>query len=140
MKTYDVQTVSLDVASDAAFDYVADPANLPEWTSAFRSVSPGKAVLETPQGAADISLVVTASREHGTIDWSMEFSDGSVARAHSRVIPHGDGRSAYIFFLPAPPVPLERLEGALEEQSRILREELARLGEILSRRAKRALA
>jgi hypothetical protein len=42
------------------------------------------------------------------------------------VIPHGD-RSIYTFVLEAPPVPLERLEGALAEQSRILIKELATL-------------
>jgi hypothetical protein len=46
------------------------------------------------------------------------------------VIAHGD-RCIYTFVLKAPPVPLERLEGALAEQSRILTTELATLVRLL---------
>lgn len=73
-----------------------------------------------------------ADVERGTIDWTMIFPDGSAARAYSRVIAVGD-RILYSFVLTAPPVPLEQLEGALEQQSRTLSEELARLRRILER-------
>jgi hypothetical protein len=55
-----------------------------------------------------------------------------VARAYSRAIVADKERSLFSFILMAPPVPLEQLEGALEAQSHILREELARLGSILN--------
>jgi len=71
-------------------------------------------------------LRVDASESHGTIDWTITFPDGGVAHADSRVTPHGD-HCVYTFVLKAPPVALERLEGALAEQSRILTSELTTL-------------
>jgi hypothetical protein len=76
-------------------------------------------------------LAVQAARDQGTVDWIMTFPDGSVAQAYSRVVVAGPERSLYSFILMAPPVPLEQLEGALEAQSQILREELAKLRAIL---------
>jgi hypothetical protein len=63
----------------------------------------------------------------------MTFPDGSVGRAFSRLIELGS-RTLYSFVLMAPPVPLEQLEGMLEEQARVLREELATLQSKLSNR------
>jgi hypothetical protein len=132
MRDFEVQTVELAVPFDAAFAYVADARTLPEWTHAFRSVSDGRATMATPNGTTDVGLRVDASRETGTVDWTMTFPDGSVARAFSRLIPRGD-RTLFSFVLTAPPVPLERLEGALDEQARVLREELAALRRRLAR-------
>lgn len=132
MRDFDVQTVDLAASFDVAFRYVADPRTLPEWTHAFRSVSDGRATLATPKGAVDIGLEVRSSREAGTVDWIMTFPDGSVGRAFSRLVDQG-GRSLYSFILLAPPVPLEQVEGALAEQSRTLRDELATLQQKLAK-------
>jgi hypothetical protein len=132
MSNFDVQTVEIDAPFEAAFRYVADASKLPEWTQAFRSVSNGRATLATPKGAVDVGLQVAASRDAGTVDWTMIFPDGSVARAFSRLMEH-EGRCLYSFVLLAPPVPLEEVEGALAEQSRQLREELKVLRQRLSR-------
>jgi hypothetical protein len=126
MQDFDVQTVELAVPFDVAFRYIADPRTLPEWTHAFRSVADGRAMLVTPKGTVDIGLEVRASHEAGTVDWIMTFPDGSVGRAFSRLVDRG-GRCLFSFVLLAPPVPLEQVEGALAEQSRILAEELATL-------------
>jgi hypothetical protein len=126
MRDFDVQTVELAAPFDAAFRYIADPRTLPEWAHAFRSVSDGRATLVTPKGAVDVELAVKASRATGTVDWIMTFPDGSIGRAFSRLVDRGD-RSLYSFILLAPPVPLEQVEGALDEQSRALREELRTL-------------
>ena len=132
MRTYDVQTIEIECAADRVFDYLADPANLPEWTSAFKAVSGRRATLATPEGSVEISLEVRASRLHGTIDWLMTFPDGSVGRALSRVIEAGPDGAIYSFILTAPPVPLELLEGTLDQQSRTLRRELEGLKSILT--------
>jgi hypothetical protein len=126
MITFDVQSIEIAAPFSRAFPYIADPANLPEWTHAFKHIVKDHATMETPAGAVQVGLRVDASEPHGTIDWTITFPDGSEAKAASRVIPHGD-RSIYTFVLEAPPVPLERLEGALAEQSRILIKELATL-------------
>jgi hypothetical protein len=132
MRDFEVQTVEIAAPFDAAFAYIADPGRLPEWTHAFRSVKNGQASLATPKGAVDVGLEVRASREAGTVDWFMTFPDGSVGRAFSRLVDRGR-RLLYSFVLLAPPVPLERVEGALAQQSRTLRDELAKLQAILER-------
>lgn len=126
MRTFDVQTVELDAPYADAFRYIASPATLPEWTRAFQAADERQATMVTPRGAVQIALRVDASLAHGTIDWTMTFPDGAVAKARSRLIPHG-AKSVYTFVLEAPPVPLEQLEGALAEQSRILADELTAL-------------
>lgn len=131
MSTCDVQSIEIAATFSTAFRYIADPANLPEWTHAFKKVGDGQATMETPAGSVQVSLRVDASEAHGTVDWTITFPDGGIARAASRVIPNGE-RCVYTFVLEAPPVPLERLEGALAEQSRILTKELATLARLLS--------
>jgi hypothetical protein len=133
LKTFDVQSVELEVASERAFAYLADPARLPEWTSAFARVQDGRALLRTPEGETEIALAVRARAGAGTVDWKMGFPDGSVAMAYSRLIPAGDGRCIYSFVLMAPPLPLEQLEGALAAQSRTLAEELGTLRRVLKK-------
>jgi len=134
MKTFDVQSIGIEAPASQAFDYIADPANLPNWTSAFKRVEGGKTLLETPQGGVAIDLVTTARRETGAIDWRMTFPDGAVGVAFSRVTPDGEARSVYSFVLMAPPVPLEALEGALEAQRQTLAKELLRLKGLLEGR------
>ncbi len=130
MKTFDVQTIEMHTTFRRAFDYIADSGNLPCWASAFQSVSGDRARMETPKGAVDVELQTAADSERGTIDWMMTFPDGSTAKAFSRLV-QVDDRCIYSFLLTAPPVPLEQLEGALEQQSLTLREELARLRKIV---------
>jgi hypothetical protein len=132
MKTFDVQSVGINSSFEKAFQYIADVHNLPEWTRAFKRVSDGKALLETHSGSVEIALEVNASRQQGTIDWIMRFPDGSVGTAYSRVVKAENNRCVYSFILLAPPGPLEQLEGKLQQQSQILKEELASLASILN--------
>ena len=127
MKRFDVQSIEIEAPCAQAFAFIADPVNLPVWAEAFESVSEHGAMMRTPQGHVEIHLETVASPGHGTIDWRMTFPDGSVARAHSRVVAIDARRSAYSFVLLAPPVPLEALEGALAEQSQTLARELRAL-------------
>jgi hypothetical protein len=131
MKNFDVQGIDLNVPQGKALAFIADPAQLPRWTNAFASVTPGRAVMRTPSGEVMIDLKVEASLEHGTVDWRMTFQDRSVATAFSRVVEIDRDRCIFSFVLTPPPVPLEQLEGALEAQSRTLAEELRKLKEIL---------
>lgn len=126
MRTFDVQSIEIEAPFATAFRYIANPAHLPEWTHAFKSVADGQAIMTTPGGSVQVLLRVDASETHGTIDWTMTLPEGGVANAASRLIPHGD-RSIYTFVLKAPPAPLEQIEGALAEQSLILTTELATL-------------
>jgi hypothetical protein len=134
MKTFDVQSVGIRTPASRAFNFIADPSNLPRWTSAFKQVTGDAALLETPQGAVAIKLATKAQKEAGTIDWRMTFPDGAIGTAFSRVTPDGEAASIYSFVLMAPPVPLEALEGALEAQRATLATELVRLKTILEAR------
>lgn len=131
MKRFDLQGIQLDVSDERAFAYIADDAHLPEWTHAFASVEGGRAVMRTPAGEVTVELVTLADPKRGTIDWRMNFPDGSSGRAYSRVVPLGNDACVYEFVLTAPPVPLEALEGTLAEQSRTLTQELRALKRIL---------
>jgi len=131
MDSFRVESVLIRATTDKAFRYIADPRNLPNWTHAFKSVRNGNAIMATPAGTVEVGLEVNASSIEGTVDWQITFPDGSIASAYSRVLPIS-GQSAYSFMLMAPPVPLDQLEGALNQQVHILRDELAKLKAILS--------
>src|SRR5215510_6576405 len=126
MRTFDVQSIELDVPFADAFRYLASPATLPEWTHAFTAVNAPNATMATPRGRVQVGLRVDASEAHGTIDWTITFPDGATAKAMSRLVAHGE-KTIYTFVLEAPPVPLEELEGTLAQQSRILANELQTL-------------
>ena len=132
MKNFDAQSIEIQTGFHHAFTYIANPKTLPEWTHAFKRVSDGTAMMATPQGSVPIRLAVNSSSRHGMIDWIMDFPDGSRATAFSRLVEAGKNRCVYTFTLMPPPVPLEQLEGALEQQAKTLQEELARLARILS--------
>lgn len=131
MKTFDVQGIEIAAPRATVFAFVSNPNNLPRWAHAFASVDGGRARLATPAGEVEIALHTVADSRSGTIDWRMEFPDGTVGVAQSRVSETTRGTSIYSFVLHAPPVPLEHLEGALEAQMKTLREELATLKKLL---------
>jgi hypothetical protein len=113
------------------FEFLREPGNLPRWAHAFVSAEDGHVRLETPAGAVEARLTVSADDRTGTVDWRLEFPDGTVGLAHSRVIETSRGTSVYSFVLHAPPVALEELEGALEAQRMLLQSELATLKALL---------
>jgi hypothetical protein len=133
MKTFDVQSIAIAAAPDRVFDFLADPANLPRWAEAFKRADAHSARMETPEGVVDIALRTDVRADAGTVDWTMQFPDGAIANAYSRVTPDGKDGSIYSFVLMAPPIPLEALEGALDAQRRTLAGELIRLKAVLER-------
>ena len=133
MDTFRLESVRIRTATEKAFEYISDPTNLPRWTNAFKAVDHGKAIMATPGGTMEVGLQVKASASQGTIDWHMTFPDGSLASAFSRLVPETNESCIYGFTLLSPPVPLEQLEGTLNQQAEVLREELTRLNEILSK-------
>lgn len=129
-RKFDVQGIGIGAPFEVVFDYISEIEDLPKWTKAFKSAGGGRALLSTPNGELDIGLRVDSDKGRGTIDWHMEMPDGSVASAYSRVTRDGDG-SVFTFVLMAPPVPIEQVEGALEQQIGLLREEMGNLKRIL---------
>jgi hypothetical protein len=127
MRMFDVQGIEIRAPRHKVFEFVRASGNLPRWARAFVSARNGRARLETPAGAVDIGLDVSADAEAGTVDWRLEFPDGGVGIAQSRVTETTRGTCIYSFVLHAPPVALEQIEGALDAQSGTLRSELATL-------------
>jgi uncharacterized protein YndB with AHSA1/START domain len=133
MRTFDVQGIEIHAPRGRVFEFIRNPHNLPRWAHAFQSADEHSARLETPAGGVDVGLQIAAEPNAGTIDWTMEFPDGTVGVAHSRVTETTRGTSIYSFVLHAPPVPLEQVEGALDVQRATLRSELATLKSLLER-------
>jgi hypothetical protein len=131
MQRFDVQGIEIHASPSKVFEFLREPRNLPRWAHAFESAGDGRARLKTPAGALDIGLTTTAEALAGTVDWKLEFSDGTVGLAQSRVTETTRGTCIYSFVLHAPPVPLENLEGALAEQRLTLAKELSTLKAIL---------
>lgn len=132
IKNHDVQSINLLTSTEEAFDYIANPANLEEWTGAFKQANDTSALLVTPNGELKIGLETKTNKELGTIDWYMKMPDGSIGVAYSRVTAGPDGKAIYSFTLIAPPVPLEQIEGTLNAQIGQLKEELLSLQTILA--------
>jgi hypothetical protein len=128
---FDVQGVEIMAPRRKVFEFVREPGNLPRWAHAFVSAGDGRARLETPAGAVDVAVEVSADAQTGTVDWRLAFPDGVVVIAQSRVTETTRGTCIYSFVLHAPPVALEQVEGALEAQSETLRSELATLKSLM---------
>ena len=133
MRMFDVQGIEICVPPVKVFEFLREPGNLPRWAHAFVSAEDGRARLETPAGAVDVRLDVSADTETGTVDWRLGFPDGSVGLAQSRVTETTRGTCIYSFVLHAPPVALEKMEGALDAQRATLTSELATLKSLMER-------
>lgn len=131
-KNHDVQSVNIQTTTEKAFNYIANPNNLPKWTGAFSQADEKSALLITPNGELKIGLETKTNKELGTVDWYMTMPDGNVGVAYSRVVAGPDEKAIYSFVLIAPPVPLEQIEGALSAQMIQLKEELEKLKAILA--------
>jgi hypothetical protein len=127
MHMFDVQGIEIKAPRGRVFDFLREPSNLPKWAHAFVSAEKGRARLETPAGAVDVGLAVAADGQTGVVDWRLEFPDGNVGVAQSRVTETTRGTCIYSFVLHAPPAPLEQVEGALDVQRVTLTSELATL-------------
>ena len=131
MRMFDVQGIEIHAPRARVFEFLRHPGNLPQWTHAFVSAVEGRARLETPAGAVDVGLVVSADADTGAVDWHLTFPDGTIGVAQSRVTETTRGTCIYSFVLQAPPVALEQVEGALEAQSATLRSELSTLKSLM---------
>ena len=129
-KDFDVQSIGIAKKHQEVLEFVARPENLPLWTKAFSRADHESAIMVTPSGKLNIGLKTVVSQAHGTVDWEMTMPDGTLGKAYSRIVANAN-TSIYSFVLLAPPVPLEKLEGALSAQKLLLAEELQRLKHIL---------
>ncbi len=131
MRMFDVQGIEITAPRRKVFEFLREPANLPRWAHAFVSVGNGHARLETPAGAVDVGLEVTADADTGVVDWRLTFPDEGVGIAQSRVTETMRGTCVYSFVLHAPSVALEHVEGVLDAQRALLQSELATLKSLM---------
>lgn len=131
-QNFDVQSIGINAKPDQVFDFIAEPTNVPKWALGFSEVNGETALMETPNGKLKVGMRMIVNKDLGTIDTIMTMPDGSVGKVFSRVTENDHGNSAvFTFVLLAPPVPLEEVEGTLEEQKKQLAEELQLLKQIL---------
>jgi hypothetical protein len=131
MRRFDVQGIEIRAPKTAVFSFIREPSNLPKWAHAFQRADAERACLATDRGTIDIGLRTRADEGTGTVDWELQFPDGSTGIAQSRVTPTARDTCIYSFVLHAPPVPLEQLEGALDAQRLTLQRELTELKRIM---------
>ena len=131
MRMFDVQGIEITAPRRKVFEFLREPANLPRWARAFASAGNGRARLETPAGAMEVGLEVTADPDTGVLDWRLAFPDGSTGLAQSRVTETTRATCIYSFVLHAPPVALEQVEGVLDAQRAQLQSELATLKSLM---------
>ncbi len=131
-KNFDVQSIAINANPDQVFEFIAEPTNVPKWALGFSAVDGETAMMETPNGKMKIGMKMYANLELRTVDTVMTMPDGSIGKAFSRITENDNGNSAvFTFVLMAPPVPLEEMEGTLEEQKKQLKEELQFLKKII---------
>ena len=133
MRMFDVQGIEIAAPRRKVFEFLREPANLPQWAHAFESAENSRARLQTPAGTVEVGLGISADADAGVVDWRLTFPDGSVSLAQSRVTETIRGTCIYSFVLHAPPVALEQVEGALDAQRAILGSELATLKSLMER-------
>ena len=131
MRMFDVQGIEIAAPRDKVFEFLKQPGNLPLWAHAFVSAGNGRARLSTHEGAVEVGLDVSADAGTGVVDWRLVFPDSTVGVAQSRITETTRGTCIYSFVLHAPPVALEQVEGALEQQRAQLQTELATLKSLM---------
>ena len=131
-KNFDVQSIAINASPQKVFEFLAEPTNVPKWAAGFSEVDGEHAFMETPRGKMKIGMRMACDSRVGTIDTIMTMPDGSIGKAFSRITENDGGKSSiFSFVLMAPPVPLEKLEGTMNEQKQQLAEELQVLKQIL---------
>jgi hypothetical protein len=93
----DTKAVNIDARPDDVFDFLADPANLPQWAVGFcRSIRRDgeRWIVSTATGQVGIRYVT--DRVLGVIDFYISPGPGIESAAFSRVLPSGDG-AEYVF-------------------------------------------
>ena len=113
-------TAVLDAPKDAVFDYLSQVGNLPEWATDFAQelrYEDGKA--KVVNGLGEFYFRIDADRATGVIDMYAGPNEDELALFPTRVVPLGEGKSAYSFTMfKAPGMPDELFESQYESLRR----------------------
>ena len=113
-------TAVLDAPKDVVFDYLSRLDNLPDWATDFAQelkYEDGKAKVVNRLG--EFYFAIEADRDTGVIDMYAGPTEDELAVFPSRVVPLGEGKSAYSFTMfKAPETPDELFESQYESLRR----------------------
>jgi len=94
---HNTQSIEIDVPPKHAFEFLAQPENLPRWAAGFAKAirRDGDAwAVTTPQGEVEMRYVTDPRL--GVVDFHISPAPGVTTVAHSRILPLGKG-SLYVF-------------------------------------------
>jgi hypothetical protein len=118
-------TAVLDAPKDVVFDYLSRLDNLPDWATDFAQelkYEDGKAKVVNRLG--EFYFAIEADRDTGVIDMYAGPTEDELAVFPSRVVPLGEGKSAYSFTMfKAPGMP----DALFESQYESLRREFGNI-------------
>ena len=113
-------TAVLDAPQAAVFDYLSRLENLPEWATEFaRELKYVDGKPKVVNGLGEFYFAIDADRSSGVIDMYAGPTEEELALFPTRVVPLGEGRSAYSFTMfKAPGTPDELFESQYESLRR----------------------
>ena len=119
---HDTQSIEIDVPPNHAFEFLAQPENLPHWAAGFAKAirRDGNAwTVTTPQSEVEMRYVTDPTL--GILDFHISPAPGVTIVAHSRILPLGEG-SLYVFTQEqAPGMPDLAFDGQVATLGRELR-------------------
>ncbi|MES2188165.1 MAG: SRPBCC family protein [Pseudomonadota bacterium] len=94
MPLYDTRTVTLSIAApwQAVYDFMREPANLPQWASGLASgirEEGGRWLAESPMGTVEVRMA--PRNGFGVLDHDVVLPSGQVVYNALRVMPNRDG-------------------------------------------------
>jgi hypothetical protein len=122
------------VSVNTAYQFIAEPSNLPKWALAFKDADEYSALLAFPDGnSLRVPMVTKTSREFGVIDWHLSLPNNFLDIVRSRVYSVRDNKCIYELSFNERPVTDEMMDDAMEEQARLVEQEFDNLEKIFAR-------
>lgn len=117
-----------NIPANTAYDFIAEPSNLPKWALAFKDADEYSALLSFPEGySRRVPMTTKASREFGVIDWHISLPDDFLDSVHSRVYSIADNKCIYELSFNERPANDATVKNAMEEQIRLVEQEFDNL-------------
>lgn len=130
VKNFEVLSIGINCDYKKAFDYVANPDNLPKWTNQFVKVNQNSASFNMFNDVVEVTFETYANEELGTIDWKITFPDGNSGMAYSRLTRNIEG-VIYAFNFILPPLQEDDLKRAYATQKDNIENEIHKLKTLL---------
>ena len=113
-------TAVLDAPKDVVFDYLSQLDNLPDWATDFaQELKYVDGTAKVVNGLGEFYFTIAADRETGVIDMYAGPTEDELALFPTRVVPLGEGKSAYSFTMfKAPGMPDELFESQYDSLRR----------------------